>query len=103
MKMKFDVPMAIDNAIEVIKNPEDFYRTYMGEQVAWIKIEDSFFITVDGGFVKQEFKREGFDPRFFPDHKFVSDICDIRHCHLSEDEIREKIRLFLYNIEPTGS
>lgn len=102
MRMEFDVDKAIDNAIEVIRNLEDFYRSYTGQQLAYIKIEDSFFITVINGVLRQEFNKEGHNQITEPDQTYIADICNIKNCSKTEDEIREEIRLFLYNIPPEG-
>jgi len=103
MNMKFDETVAIENALLVVKNFEDFYRTYTGEASAAIKIEDGFFILAQNGFIKQEFNKEGYNQQTQPDQTFVEDICNLNVQIPSDDAIREKIRLFLYNIPPTGS
>lgn len=112
--MPFDVNKAIDNAILVIRNLEDFYRNYTKKESAQIKIEDGFFIVVRDGLLGLEYNNEGYNnkpyqpiidlPDYNPigDHTFVELICNIRNCRLDEEQIRKQIELFLYNIPIIG-
>ena len=114
MKMPFDVDKAIDNAMIAIRNLEDFYRNYTGEESAQIKIEDGFFIIVRDGLLDLEYNNEGHNsepyqpiiglPDYNPigDHTFTESVCDVHNCSLDENQIREQIGLFLYNIPIRG-
>ena len=115
MKMPFDVEIAVDNVLKIFTNLEDFYRTYSGEQLAFMKVEDSYFIVCHNGVISQEYNNEGHNkrpynpdpnsPHYNPsgDHKFSAVLCNVKHCHLTEDDIKNSVRMFLENIPPIGS
>jgi hypothetical protein len=99
MKMPFDIDKAIEKSIDTMYHLQDFYRTYTGPHLASIKIEDKYFICTDTGLVTLEYNDEGREP-LYQDYTYTKDVCDIRNCDKTYNEIRDLIRTFFYEIPP---
>lgn len=90
MQMPFNEQKAIDETIKVIDGLTKFYENVTNIHRATIKIEDLYFVLAEDGKVYLEYNSES--------RYYKSEMCNVKHCHLTEEEICQKIALFFDNI-----